>query len=54
MKKQYLYQVGGIGVGTREAARIIQRAFRNEIVEKGLSNPVPRIFQKIVQERVVR
>lgn len=54
MKKQYAYQVGGIGVATREAARVIQRAFRDEIVTKGLSNPVPRIFQKIVQERVVR
>ena len=54
MKKQYLYQVGGIGVGTREAARVIQRAFRDEIEAKGLTNPVPRIFQKIVQELVVR
>lgn len=54
MKKQYAYQVGGIGVATREAARVIQRAFRDEITQKGLSNPVPRIFQKIVQERVVR
>jgi hypothetical protein len=54
MKKQYTYQVGGISVSTREAARVIQRSFRDEIVAKGLYNPVPRIFQKIVQERVVR
>lgn len=54
MKKQYAYQVGGIGVATREAARVIQRSIRDELRSRGLSNTAPRIYQKIVQERVVR
>lgn len=53
-KMKYAYQVGGIGVQTREAARLVQRALRNEIVEKGLTSPVPRILQKLTVERVVR
>lgn len=46
---KYAYQVGGIGTGTREAARIIQRSLR----DTG-ANPVPRIIQKLVVERVIR
>lgn len=49
VKQHYAYQVGGIGAGTREAARIIQRSFR----DTG-ANPVPRIIQKLVVERVIR
>lgn len=49
MKKQYEYKVGQVAVGTREAARIVQRSFR----DTG-ANPVPRIIQKLTMERVVR
>lgn len=49
MKKTYLYQVGHMTTATREAARIIQRSFRNTGV-----SPVPRIVQKLTMERVVR
>lgn len=48
-KVNYAYQVGGIGAQTREAARIIQRSFR----DTGAS-VVPRIIQKLTVERVVR
>jgi hypothetical protein len=49
MKKKYAYQVGGVAVATREAARIVQRSYR----DTG-ANPVPRITQKIIVERIVR
>lgn len=57
-KINYSYQVGGIGAATREAARIIQRSFRetNEWHERatGEVKPVPRIIQKLTKERIVR
>jgi hypothetical protein len=49
MKKKYAYQVGGIAVATREAARVIQRSFRTDETVV-----VPRIVQKITLERIVR
>lgn len=55
VKTNYAYQVGGIGAGTREAARLIQRSFREAHTLNGeLVLPVPRIIQKLTQERVVR
>lgn len=50
-KQHYAYQVGGIGAATREAARIIQRTFRDPENPKAAT---PRIIQKIVTERIVR
>jgi hypothetical protein len=50
MKKKYAYQVGGIAVATREAARIIQRSFRTLDTVAA----APRIIQKITMERIVR
>lgn len=55
VKQHYAYQVGGIGANTREAARIIQRSFRDAHTVNGeLVKPVPRIIQKVVVERVIR
>jgi hypothetical protein len=58
MKMQYEYNVGGIKVGTREAARIVQRSFRSlstqSLTTDGKTPVVPRIVQKLTVERVVR
>lgn len=58
MKMQYQYNVGGISVNTREAARIVQRSFRalaeSSLTTDGKAPVVPRIVQKITTERVVR
>lgn len=58
MKMQYEYNVGGIKVGTREAARMVQRSFRSlaeqTLTTNGNTPVVPRIVQKLTMERVVR
>ncbi|MNC12636.1 hypothetical protein D3C75_603600 [compost metagenome] len=53
MKKKYAYQVGGVAVATREAARMIQRSFPTINVH-GEPVKAPRITQKITMERIVR
>lgn len=55
-KVNYTYKVGGIATATREAARMIQRSFRqaNTWSEQDTKLEVPRIVQRITLERVVR
>lgn len=50
MKKKYEYTVGNFQVSTREAARVIQRILRFNLVDA----KAPRITQKIVIERTIR
>lgn len=52
MKTQYSYKVGGVVVGTREAARAVQRSFREG--SGGDTTLVPKIVQKVTTERFVR
>jgi hypothetical protein len=58
MKKQYEYNVGGVAVGTREAARMVQRSFRalaeQTLTTNGNTPVIPRIVQKLTVQRVVR
>lgn len=53
MKKKYSYQVAGIAVATREAARIVQRSFPTLDIT-GAAVKAPRITQRITIEREVR
>lgn len=59
MKTRYEYNVGGIATSSREAARVIQRSFR-EIAASGKPingvhiTEVPKIVQRVITERVVR
>lgn len=52
MKVQYEYNVGNFNLGTREAARLVQRSLKRTQVDP--TAPAPRITQKITMERVVR
>jgi hypothetical protein len=58
MKMHYEYNVGGIKVGTRKAARLVQQSFRSlatqHLTTDGKTPVVPRIVQKLTMERVVR
>ena len=53
MKKQYSYNVNGVILSTREAARELQRTFRKPTPDGGLTNG-PRIVQQLIVQRVVR
>lgn len=58
MKINYEYEVGGVKLTNREAARLVQRAARasseRNIAQGGSALPVPKILQKITMQRVVR
>lgn len=55
MKKQYSYNVAGIVLDSREAAREVQRSIRRAYDASNEAHvETPRIIQQIVVERVVR
>lgn len=55
MKKQYSYNVAGIVLDSREAARDVQRSIRRAYDASGEAHvETPRIVQQIIVQKVVR